>query len=357
MDDKQKLLARVVRKTLDLAFRFTEQDELQMGQDVYRWRNWDWSIGVAFYGILQANQVLNDSMNITRIKEWIDARIDGQIKKICINTNAPLPAVLVLKTLYSDPKYENLCRTFDQYLLHEIPRISNGAMTHTTIRSDNSGQVWADTLFMSSIYLAKRGVALNNRDMRREAINQLYTHLQCLSDQKSGLFYHGWDDNAHQFLGVKWGRGNAWITVSTVEILEAITEDYPEKSVILETIHQQLATLMKLQDKDGFWKTVLDQETTYQETTVTSGIAYGVLKGIRLGLIDSKYRPMAERAIRAVLTKISDDGLVQGGSSGTPVKEDAEAYNQIPYAITPYAQGLGLLALSEAEFSSTGVSE
>jgi unsaturated rhamnogalacturonyl hydrolase len=345
----QKDTAKIVmKKTLNMALQYPEEQDINVNVDGYRWANWDWNIGVAFYGLIQANRLFNDKETILKIKRWIDSRIDRGIKKICVNTTAPLAALLYINEKYPDPKYSEVFKKFDDYLMNEIPRISNSSITHTTYRSENAGQVWADTLFMSILYLSQRGAFLNSPDLKKEALNQTYYHMKALFDESSGLFYHGYNDNAKEFIGVKWGRGNAWITSATIDILKNINENSAEKTEILAMLDRQLSSLEKLQDKDGFWKTVLDADSSYQETTVTSGAAYGTLKGIRLGMVNPKYKKMADRAVSALLTKIDPDGIVQGGSSGTPIKKDAEAYNQIPYAVTPFSQGLALMALSEA---------
>ncbi len=58
---------------------------------------------------------------------------------------------------------------------------------------------------------------------------------------------------------------------------------------------------------------------------------------------------MAQRAIKAVLDNVDAEGNVLRGSSGTPIKRDVAEYAQVPYAITPFSQGLALMALCEFE--------
>jgi unsaturated rhamnogalacturonyl hydrolase len=132
--------------------------------------------------------------------------------------------------------------------------------------------------------------------------------------------------------------------------MEAMQDQFPTglKKKLLGLLDRQLAALEKLQDAGGCWHTVLDHPETYLETSVTAGIAYGVLKGIRLGLVDAKYAGMARRAMAAFIQNIDGDGSVLKGSGGTPVKENAAEYNDIPYIVSAFTQGLGLMALSEA---------
>ena len=89
-------------------------------------------------------------------------------------------------------------------------------------------------------------------------------------------------------------------------------------------------------------------EEVYSETSATAGIAYGVLKGLRLGwLSEDRYKEMGELAANAVIGQIGEDGAVQGVSCGTGMGHDFEYYKKIPVAPTAFGQGLTFLMLTE----------
>ena len=355
--NESPVLTAVVGRTLDLSFHYKEND-VPNNKVAARWIRWDWSIGVAFYGLWKAYDLTKDETYVLKMKQWIDERIANEPKEICVNTNALLTTLIRLDQRFNEDKYKELFLKFDDYLIHQAPRVPCNAIAHTVIGKNYNGQVWADTLFMSIIYLAQRGMILYNESYLQEAIQQLLSHINCLFDAGTGLFYHGWDDLAQKPLGAKWGRGNAWITVSAIEILSIIPFDFPEKKVLLERLDRQIAALEELQDQTGLWRTVLDRNDTYLETSVTAGVAFGVLKGIRLGLVNPKYQQMATRALIGLMAKIDSYGNVTGGSSGTPIQEDALEYNKIPLAITPFTQGLTLMALSEMlEYGGVSIAE
>lgn len=352
MTSIQAAIATIAQQTLALASQRANTDDTNDKPNGLRWHQWDWSIGVGFYGVGKAYDLNHDDAYIPQLKEWIDSRIDGGIRAICVNTNALLTTVLRLHQRCPEQRYENLCRVFDDYLLNTAPRVPCGALAHATIESRNCGQMWADTLFMSIIYGVQRSLLLNDREHLHEALRQLILHVENLYDADSGLFYHGWDDVEKRPLGAKWGRGNAWVIVSAMEILELVSFNFLGKQDLLNRLHHQLATLEQLQDADGCWRTVLDHPETYPESSVTAGVAYGALKGIRLGLVPRRYATMAQRAIEAVLDNVDREGNVLRGSSGTPIKQSVAEYAQIPYAITPFTQGLALMALCEFELQS-----
>lgn len=339
------IMAVVAERTLELSESFVDGEALGR-----RWSTWDWSIGVAFYGVLRAEETLAAGGRYSaRMKRWIDKRI-GTLPAVCVNTNALLLTVLHLHAMRPEPAYADLFAAFDDYLANRAPRVPSGALAHTVVGHDYAGQVWADTLFMSALYMMRRGVLLGRGEMIREAMFQLERHLTLLRDERTQLFWHGWDDVRRKPLGERWGRGNAWIAASVVEMLELYAPhgDAGTTQRIAAVLGQQLAALEALQEPDGCWRTVLDDASTYAETSVTAGVAFAARKAVRLGLADRRFGAMAERAMRAVVGRIDPQGDVLGGSSGTPVCSGASAYNAIPTEVTPFAQGLALLALCEA---------
>lgn len=331
-------LERVVQRTLSLSRKYGNDEHDDNG---WRWARWDWSIGVAFYGIAQAYDITQHSGWYDEMQQWIDAKIDSGMNNICVNSTMLLHTVLSLRERKNDPKYESICNRYDHYLL-EQKRTPTGAIPHYA-----ETQIWADSLFVSVIYLARRGAELGEKSYIREAVKQLILHMTKLKDESSKLYYHGWDDAASKSLGFLWGRGNAWITSSAVDILQYESDETQEKRLAVEMLNEQLDALARFQDESGMWRTVLDQPDSYLETSVTAGVAYGILKGIRLRLVDEKFKPIADRAIAAVMAKIDAEGNVQGGSTGTAVQEDLKGYQTVPLEVTPFTQGLGLLAVSE----------
>ena len=98
---------------------------------------------------------------------------------------------------------------------------------------------------------------------------------------------------------------------------------------------------------NGLYNTLVDVEESYWETSATAGIAYGLLKGIRMGLLDKENEFYAMNAANAVLAKIQDDGIVAGVSYGTGMGKDFDFYKNIKICPTAYGQGLALLMLTE----------
>ena len=116
------------------------------------------------------------------------------------------------------------------------------------------------------------------------------------------------------------------------------------KEIIIDAYKAQTAALKKLQSKSGLWHTVLTDSSSYEEVSGSAAITAGILKGIRMGILDDSYIDVADKAINAILKNIDSDNV----SGGTGMGYDAEHYKNILIAPMAYGQSLTILALVEA---------
>ena len=97
------------------------------------------------------------------------------------------------------------------------------------------------------------------------------------------------------------------------------------------------------------WHTLLDHEDSYLESSCTAGFGYGILLGIKLGLLDEKYKDIASKALPAILDAIDENGVLNLCSYGTPMgRESLDWYREIPIHPMPYGQAMAMLFLIEA---------
>ncbi len=85
----------------------------------------------------------------------------------------------------------------------------------------------------------------------------------------------------------------------------------------IEEFRRLASTILVLQDESGFWRTLLDDRESYLETS-TAGF-YGAVftKGVASRLLPDAYGDAAERAWRALLSRIDDEGGAFGTSAAT----------------------------------------
>lgn len=140
--------------------------------------------------------------------------------------------------------------------------------------------------------------------------------------------------------GIKWGRANAWAayTMSQVGICLPQCYLYPKFLDVFGSLNDQLAALKLYQTENGLWRTIVDDETSYEEVSASAGIAAAMIaKGNPLHI---KY---INKSIPGMLANVSPDGRVLNVSGGTAVMKDADGYRSISRDwIQGWGQGLAL---------------
>ena len=332
------ILEKVCNRTVECSI---EDINTGKGMDI-----WQWGQGVALYGLGRAYEKTGDSKIKDFIKRWIDYHLDEMNFGYSINTTAPLLGIMkLLEEDGSNEKYEKICDSFAKWCITDEPRCDRGAFEHTCTENKYDNQIWADTLFMGCLFLIKWGLYTKTDIYIKEAIRQFKLHYQFLSDNETGLMYHGYDCNERAQKGVLWGRGNGWFAVAAPEVLSILPKDTPGYDGILEDWKKMLGAMVRFQREDGGWSTVINRHDTYLEMSVTAAFTYSMKKAVEFGIGGDEYVVAAEKSMKCLISNIDDDGNVLNGSLGTCVMEDYKKYNDILCGYTGFTQGLAMLAL------------
>lgn len=239
--------------------------------------------------------------------------------------------------------------------MYELPRTKYGGFSHMTYNSENSQELWDDTLMMTVLPLAKIGLMLNRPEYVEEAKSQFLLHIQYLFDRKTGLFHHGWTfaEGGHNFAEALWARGNSWLTIAIPDMLELLNLPPNDafRALLLNTLESQCQALIEHQEEIGLWRTLLDHpvhEGSYVESSATAGFAYGMLKALRMRYIKGDdFQKSAVKAVTAVLGKITSEGELLDTSFGTAMGRDLQHYKDIDRTSMPYGQAMAIMALGE----------
>ena len=310
---------------------------------------WEWPQGVAMYSMYKVYKSTGDKAWLKKMEDWFDWHFAKGLPDKNINTAAPLTTLCFLYEETKNEKYLKPIIEWSDWVMKGLPRTEEGGFRHITSDSANEQQLWDDTLFMTVLFLYRAGIVLGRKDYTDEAKYQFLLHIKYLHEPKNGLWYHGFCFiGRHHFGEAFWARGNSWFTAGAIDFIEWLDEKDAVRRLIENTWVEQCKALCNLQDeKTGLWHTLLDHEDSYLETSASAAIAYGLKKGVRLGLLDEKCGQCAEKAVQGVLSQIEPDGVVQGVSYGTPMGHDLDFYRQIPVCPTAYGQGLTFLMLTE----------
>ncbi|WWC95599.1 hypothetical protein V866_002464 [Kwoniella sp. B9012] len=274
-EDKLALLIKGMTEVADKTGRFVYQ--LPDGRiiDTCTYHRWEWPQAIGMNGLFDYYQ-LRSSQNpsdpsaqhtLALMKEWYHQRVEEGIPAKNINSMAVMYSVACLLDLDQQrgkgslldeewrERFEGWVDEWAEWIMNELPRTPQGGFQHVTFRLANEGQLWDDTLMMTVIPLTKIGLLLNRPHYIEE--------------------------------------GNCWITLAIPMFLEltGLSPSDPVHRMLVSTLRRQVDALLPLRDAaSGLWHTLLDDPTSYVETSGSSGFVGGILMAIRLGTPAGKDR-------------------------------------------------------------------
>ncbi len=307
---------------------------------------WDWPCGVAYYGLSEAYRATKNQEYLDFLVKWTDEYIEMGLPSWNVNACAMGHAMITLYEATGDQKYWDLVMSKVDYLRNRALRFGDSVLQHTvSSNNDFPEQAWADTLFMAAFFLLRVGAKLQDQDIINDALNQYYWHIKYLQDDKTSLWYHGYN-NIHKdhMSGFYWGRANAWAAYTMSQVKKQLHDWYlyPQCMDIECALRDQLASIKLLQTENGLWRTILNDEEAYEEVSASAGIAAAMIDN--RNPLHSKY---VQKALKGILDNISEDGRVLNVSGGTAVMRDREGYCNVPKDwIQGWGQGLALAFLT-----------
>ena len=333
--------------------RFLEgmKDNNLAGDDISKYRLWEWTQGVGLYGYWQLFQNTGDTQYLQLVEQYYSKRFAEGLPSKNINTCAPMLTLAYYCDYKHNDRYMQECLDWAEWIMNVLPKTKEGGFQHITSDTLNDQELWDDTLFMTVLFLAKVGVMTDNQAYLDEAKYQFMLHTKYLADRKTGLWFHGWTFNGnHNFVGALWGRGNAWITIAIPEFLDMVDVEPGIRKFLIATLNHQVRGLQEHQDNTGMWHTLIDDPDSYLEASATAGFGYGIMKACRLGVLDQSYMTLALNALQPIMDRVDENGVVQDVSYGTAMgRATKQFYKDIPIEPMPYGQAMTMLFLIEAE--------
>jgi len=314
---------------------------------------WEWPQGVGLFGLYKYYEVSKRQDVLAFLISWFDNRLKEGISEKNVNTTAPMLTLTYLYEITENETYYHLIEEWVKWIMDDKGLIRTGseAFQHMITGDANDGEILIDTIFMTLLFLARAGKILKRQDCIDEANYQILTHIKYLFDEKVGFFYHGFNFNEnHNYGEVYWNRGNSWYTSGLMEYLNEHTIDESVKRYLLNIYKEQITSYQKyISANEGLWHTVLDDPTSYIEISGSAGILFGIMQGVRLGILKGgDYQQLVEKAMANIIKYIDSDGTILNVSYGTPIGNSREFYKEIPISPMTYGQALMILTLQEA---------
>ena len=209
--------------------------------------------------------------------------------------------------------------------------------------------VWLDDMYMGIPTVAYRGVYTGEGKYLDEAATIYKNFVSRMWVEEKGIYRHGYVEGLEAQPTYHWARANGWAVLTTVELLDMLPADHPDRDFVLQQLRKHVRGLASYQSSEGFWHQLLDRADSYLETSATAIYVYAIAHAINEGWIEGiTYGPVAQLGWQALATQITDDGLVKGTCVGTGMAFDPAFYYYRPVsAAAAHGYGPAIWAASE----------
>lgn len=209
--------------------------------------------------------------------------------------------------------------------------------------------IWLDDMYMGIPTIAYRGVYTGDSKFFDEAATMYKHFVQRMWVPEKGIYRHGYVEGLAEQPTYHWARANGWALLTTVELLDMLPADHPDRSFILEQLKKHVCGLASYQSSEGFWHQLLDRSDSYLETSATAIYTYCIARAVNQGWLEGiTYGPVAQLGWNALATKITEDGRVDGTCVGTGMAFDPAFYYYRPVSAAA-AHGYGPAIWAAAE--------
>lgn len=324
-------LKPLLRRVADEAVRAHDAGELPR----------HWGDGILVLGLLEAADALGDDRYAEGARRWLDAQLAEGVNLADGATwdwgALPLPALALYRRTGED-RYLTLARDVSEHITISARRTADGAVVTHAGRS----QLWVDSMYFTAPALVRTAAAVGDLRYVNEATREIELHARHLLEPSTGLFHHMWDEESDERSPCPWARGNAWAALATLDVLDALPGDHPQRRPLADMFRRQMEAVLRLQDASGLWHTVLDRPDSYLETSCAAMFALAIVGGVHAGLLGGGLAA-ARRAWDGVQAQVTPEGRVTGVSAGTP-PGDFETYQMVPLGSQTFGAGFVLLA-------------
>ncbi|HXH74102.1 MAG TPA: glycoside hydrolase family 88 protein [Bacteriovoracaceae bacterium] len=269
---------------------------------------WDWAPAVYLYGATKYPELKTYLSDYH--KRWIN-RVPA------INRSDRCPPALSALHLAQTGQLEEAWSSMEKvghYLRFE-PRNRLGTIDHlghSWFSWFYPSSIWVDSLMMYAVLATQWGAAINDESMIEFGSGQPLLFASVLQDQESGAFWHAYNFRNGRTIPYGksfWLRGNGWVVTSIAEILEVLKDKDKfagRRRELTKVLVKLSEGLLKFQKTNGAWETVLNRPGySYDETSGSLLIGYGLAKAYRLGFLPHKYLVSARKAFAYAQTQLS----------------------------------------------------
>ena len=192
---------------------------------------------------------------------------------------------------------------------------------------------WIDDMYMITFLQVQAYRATGDGKYLDRAAKELALYIKKLQ-RPDGLFDHA---SGVPFV---WGRGDGWVAGGLTLVLTHLPVTNPDYPVIQEGYLKMMNALLRTQRDNGLWGQLVDDPESWTETSGSAMFTFGLVTGVKMGLLDAdRFAPAARKAYLALVGKLDARANLADVCEGTVKKNDRQHYMARPRVNgAPYGQ-------------------
>lgn len=336
---------------------------------------WAYTQGLVTLGMYRLSLKYHEPRYYDYMKSYVDHYVeaDGSIRTLALD-EFNIDSVNSGKLLFplhdatGDPRYRAATEQLRRQLQWQ-PRTHNGVFWH---KLKYPWQVWLDGLYMGAPFWAEYAARFGPESAFDDIAGQFTESYAKLRDPASGLLFHGWDESRIQRWSDPssgcspgfWTRSLGWYSMALVDAYEHFPAAHPGRHELARMLAELSEALLAVRDeRTKLWWQVPDQggrEGNYLEASGSAMIAYAWAKGVRLGMVEARYRELARQSFVGLVEELVDwDAATDrmrlrnvcrsAGLGGDPYRDGTYAYYVSTDVVVNDAHGVGAFLLASAE--------
>jgi len=278
--------------------------------------NTDWGQSLLAYGLLEGLRATGNTDARDYLRRWLTYHLGAGVHVTYFvgswGVGLLYPHVVGLSRTFVEP-LQALAITIYDFVRDTAIRNGRALILHNV----DLPHLYVDTVYYSAPIVAKLGSMLGRRDWLEDAMRQILGHLEVLRDPATGFSIHCQENLSGRRSQGAWGRGNGWIAMTCAEMMPYVDRKTPEGRQLRKIFRDLVALLLPLQTRGGLWRTILNDRSSYEETSASAMFLYAMVCGRRSGWLDASVDDAIVRGTRGLLRQIDADGRVTGVSEGT----------------------------------------
>ena len=290
---------------------------------------WNYEDGCVLMGALQLYEATKEDHYKKFIINYLDNAIadDGIIKgyeESLYNIDSVAPGK-VLFFAYEQTGHEKYRKAIEALMnqLRNHPRTQCGNFWHKNIYPN---QIWLDGLYMAQPFYMSYETKFNNKENYKDIIDQFKNVRKYIYNETKGLYYHAYDEARVQMWADKetglspnfWIRSMGWYLMAIIDTIDQMSKEASEGyQYLVDLLNEAIEGILQYQDeKTKMFYQVIDRAdvpNNYLETSGTSMVAYAVMKGARLGALETqKYGKIGKEIFESLIKEklIEEDGAL-----------------------------------------------